>query len=102
MQELERYANQFKCFGRHTNDYQSMIDNQVDLTASNLDLELANLLANHEEAQALEPGSEERLAAHRAAADALGKPKSHQDRIAFEREQQAAIERNGDSGRFQR
>lgn len=113
-EELLRFGDTFKHFGDQGKVLQERIDAKASaiLSETDLDAGLANLLKEHHEkslddaldnrdyGKAKEAADETR--SHREAAEKLGKPKGHLERLKFERDQQVKMAENGDVERFSR
>lgn len=114
LEELTRFAEKHKHFGHASAAYADKLENRATdiLANTDLDADLAKLLsAHHEKAldNALEKGdaaaaksASEEARSHREAAEKLSKPKTHSERVKFEREQQQKLVENGDIERFSR
>lgn len=114
LEELERFGNTFKHFGEQGKAFEERLDARVAsiLDADSVDAGLAKILQQHHEKEldtALEKrdfptakNAAEEVRSHREAAEKLGKPKTHLERVRFEREQQLKVAENGDIERFSR
>lgn len=113
-EEAIRFANKFQLFGLQNEAYKEQVDNRTKdiLADTDIDAGLAKILKEHHEKEldsALEkrdfPKAKEEADAtksHREAEEKLKKPKTHLERLKFEREQQLKVAENGDIERFQR
>ncbi|MBM3618182.1 MAG: hypothetical protein FJX23_06500 [Alphaproteobacteria bacterium] len=113
-EELLRFGDKFKHFGEQGKVLQERIDARANtiLSETDMDAGLANLLKEHHEkslddaldtrdfSKAKEAAEETK--SHREAAEKLGKPKGHLERLKFERDQQTKMAENGDIERFSR
>jgi len=114
LEELTRFAEKHQHFGLAHAGYTAKLDDKVKdiLSETDLDAGLAKLLsAHHEKAldAALDKGdlaaakdASEQSRSHKEAVEKLSKPKTHLERVQFEREQQTRMAENGDIERFSR
>lgn len=113
-EEAIRFADKFQLFGQQQGAFKEQVDTRVKdiLAETDIDAGLAKILKEHHE-KALDDALEKRdfpkakteaeeTRSHKEAAEKLSKPKTHAERVKFEREQQIKIAENGDIERFSR
>lgn len=114
LEEVVRFADKFQLFGLQNEAFKEQVDNRAKdiLADTDMDAGLAKILKEHHEKElddALDkrdfPKAKEeaeQMSSHREAAEKLGKPKTHLERVKYEREQQLKVAENGDIERFSR